>query len=338
MTDPVNSPDPTPSTPAADPAPAAATPPAASAPASDPAAPAASAPATPAADPAAQAPAAQPNTILKAAEGAEPPVKPVGDFPDDWREKLAGDNEKMLNMLKRFGSPKALAEAYDSAQTKIRSGIKAPTLSENATPEEITEFRKANGIPETPDGYDLSLPNGLVIGEVDKPYVDKFVEKMHGLNATPSVVKAAIEGYYQLAQEADAAVRGLVEQQKSTNDTELKTEWGGDYQRNLNIVSTYLNNHFGEAGEILANAYDAQGLPLGNNATVLRKLLALAHDHDPVGATIPAVGMSGADQLTSEIETLEKRMKTDPTWHKDTKANNRYMELLTAREKIQKRG
>ncbi len=83
---------------------------------------------------------------------------------EDWREKLAKGDEKKLKSLQRFASPEALTDSYMSAAERIRSGELKTVLPKDAKPEELAAWRKENGIPETPDKYDLTFESGLVIG------------------------------------------------------------------------------------------------------------------------------------------------------------------------------
>ena len=76
---------------------------------------------------------------------------------DDWRTRLAGGDEKELKRLSRFASEADVYKAYRELEKKKSSGELKQALSKDATPEQIAEWRKENGIPETPDKYDLTF-------------------------------------------------------------------------------------------------------------------------------------------------------------------------------------
>lgn len=264
------------------------------------------------------------------------PAKVEPKWPEDWREKYAGEDTKKLELLKRYGSPEAALDALIEARNTIAKGIKGTTLKPDATPEEVAEYRKANGIPEKANEYKIELDNGLQIDPNEKDYVNQFLENLHADNTTPEVANKILNSYYQLKAKADAEYEGYKNQKYVENDTALKAEWGKGYQKNLNIVVGYLQNHFGDAGKILADAYDSSGLPLANNAVVLRTLLRNALDHDPIGTLTPGVGMSGADGIVDELKALETKMKDRNTWFKDEKGQARYRELTAASLKMKK--
>lgn len=277
--------------------------------------------------------------VADPAKPATDPAKPAdvaAKWPDDWREKYAGEDAKKLELLKRYGSPEAALDALIEARNTIAKGVKGTSLKPDATPEEVAEFRKANGIPEKASDYKIELPNGLQIDPNEKDYVNLFLEKLHTDNTTPEVANKILASYYELKNKADAEYEGYKQQKYVENDTILKAEWGKGYQKNLNIVVGYLQNHFGDAGDILANAYDATGLPLANNAVVLRTLLKNALDHDPIGTLTPGVGMSGADGIADEMKQLEVKMKDRNTWFKNEKDQARYRELTAASLKMKK--
>jgi len=105
--------------------------------------------------------------------------KPTDAWGDDWRQNYADGDEKMAKRLERYSSPKNALDALVAAQNKISSGEMQTTLKADATDEERADWRETNGVPATPDGYEVNLFDGLVVGEADKPMVDSFLESAH---------------------------------------------------------------------------------------------------------------------------------------------------------------
>src|SRR3546814_8605810 len=85
------------------------------------------------------------------------------------------------------------------------TGVQTCALPIYATPEQIAEWRKEQGIPEKPEDYDLKFDNGLVIGEADKPLVAEFLKASHATNVTPAQAKAQIAAYYAIQEQQQAA-------------------------------------------------------------------------------------------------------------------------------------
>jgi len=211
-------------------------------------------------------------TIVDDGKAPEAP-KPEGAPPaDDWRSRIAGTDEKLLGFLGRYASEKAFVEAAKKDRDTLRNGLPLKPLSEDATPEEVAAYRKAFNVPEKPDAYLEALPDGLVVGDDDKPVVAKFAEAMHTANAPKAVVDAALSAYYDIVAEQDAAQLQLNEQARQAGIDALREEWGADYRRNINVVATHLSTLPQAVQDVIGNARMEDGTLVGNNPEVLRWL------------------------------------------------------------------
>lgn len=116
--------------------------------------------------------------------------------PGDWRASLPVElqAEKSLESFKDVG---ALAKGF--VETKRLVGRAGEFPGPDAKPEQIAEYRKRAGVPESPDKYPITLPpppegSGM---QWDPALVKAFLGKMHAAHARPEVVQAAIETYYE---------------------------------------------------------------------------------------------------------------------------------------------
>lgn len=255
-------------------------------------------------------------------------------YPEDWREQFANGDEKKLERLKRFASPEALAESYIEIEKRLRSGQFPKGLTAESTPEEVAEYRKAYGVPETPDKYDLNLGDGYVIGDDIKPQVDVFLEKMHAKNTSPDVVKEALKTYFELQAAETAKYLETQEQFKEKTITELRQEWGASYDRNMNVLKNFVQSRFGEASGTIFGAVALDGTPLMNQPAIVRQFMQLAMDNDPVGTVMPSNNATGAD-LDTEIKNLRTlRTTNEKAYFKDPNNSRRLEELLAAKSRI----
>lgn len=267
-------------------------------------------------------------------ESAESKVEP--DWREDWLDKMAGQDEKAKNILGRYASPKAVAEALVAAQKKISSYKPQVELPQNPTEEDIKNYRKAYNIPDEPKGYDIKLDNGLIIGEEDQVIVDKFLERAHARNAKPSEIKATLQDYFETQHAQIQEINQRLDAQRQEAEDELRAEWGGNYRQNANIINNFVTNKFGEQSENVLNAVLADGTLLKNNPKVIRQFLNLAQEVDPV-ATIGRAGMD-SNSIDQEIATIEQTMKTNnKAYFNDKSMIKKYEELITAREKMKSR-
>lgn len=305
--------------------------------------------------PAGDPPAGDPPAGGKPAEGAKPdggtpegeagdpkpadpkPGETKGYWPEDWVARASKGDEKAQKILARFASPEALAESYLAAQAKIRSGELKSALPKNAKPEELTAWRKENGIPEKPEDYDLKFESGLVIGEADKPIIDGFLKYAHEKNLAPDQVKGNIEWYYQEQKRQTDERLAKDDEESRTVTAELAEEWGGQFKRNINMVEGLLNSFPESVRDQLKGARLPDGTGLFNNKEFLRGMAALALEVNPSGTLAPAGG-NQVETVESEIGKIEKVMRENRReYNKDEAMQARYRDLLVAREKLQKR-
>lgn len=255
---------------------------------------------------------------------------------DDWRARIAGDDTKLAGYLARIPSEKALAEQVKRYNDDLKAGKLIKPLPENPTDEELAAYRKAQGVPEKPDAYLESLPNGLVVGEDDKPFVDQFLGNMHKAGAPPEMVNAALETYYNIVEEQIAAQSEAANAAKNTSIEVLREEWGPDYRRNLNVMNGFLDTLPPAVAEAFKFGKGADGLPLGYNADVLKWLTAQAMESNPLATVVPGAGANQASAIAEEIAAIEGKMRTDrAAYNRDDKMQERYRELINARLKLE---
>lgn len=266
--------------------------------------------------------------------GNEP--KPAGDpapAADDWRRKLAGEDENDLKTLGRFSTEKDLWNAYKNLRGKVSSGeLKAP-LAKDATPEQIKEYREANGIPEAPEKYLEAMPDGVDFGDQDREAMVPFLKEMHDMNAPKEYVQAAMKAYHNSVLQQNEKIRENDAAMKAATEDELRTEWGPDYRGNISAVNNLMDAHFpAEVKAALMNARDHEMKPLLFNKGFLQAMAQLGRELNPVGSTY-GTGMDNIDSIETEIKKIEGKMGTKEYW-KDEKMQGRYRELVAAKQRF----
>lgn len=262
------------------------------------------------------------------------------DWPEDWRDKLSGDDNKVRKRLDRFKSPADIFKSFQALEQKLSNGDVKATLPDDATDDQIAAYRKENGIPETADGYLENLPDGLVVGEADKELFGAFTERMHGKNADPAIVGEALAWYNDL-QAQTAAEQSEADKAFERETMQAKmSEWGGEYQANINAITAFLDVAPSDADgttfkEMISGARFADGRAVINHPATLDWLLGLANDANPAGFVSPSSGMSQAETVQDEIAKIEKFMRTNRAeYDKDTKMQERLRALYVAEEKL----
>lgn len=281
------------------------------------------------------------------AAGDDAEAKPY--WPDDWREKMArhraGDDEKAykkeLRRLQNFASPEGVYGMGREAEAKLTSGQLLKVPGKEASEEEIEAFAKALGVPEKPDEYtkDLTLENGAVVGDADKPFVDSFAETMHKAKARPEEFKAALNWYYA-QQEAQAAQMDEEDDAyRIDSERELKEEFGPAFKRRIGAMPVLFQQAPGgsdiknERGVYhrLMGGRTSDGRLIGNDPDIIRWLDSMRAEINP-SATVTEDGVGTPETVENEITNIEKIMREDrKTYNRDYA--DRYSELLNIREK-----
>lgn len=301
------------------------------------------APVAPVVEPAAPA---APATLLtdppaKPADPNAPPAPPAtGDWGADWRTKMAAGNEKKLAIISQYTSPQAVVDALVASKQAL-SGKKT-ALAADATPEQIAAYRKDNGVPEAAEGYLEKLPDGLVIGEADKPYVGEFAKAMHDLNAPPQHVHAALKAYYGIVAKQAEAVADLNEQARVDGTEALMAEWGAEFKGNKNAVGNLLAGFPEEARNAIMAARDQSGLMLFNNPHVLKAFAQVARDINPAASVVSAAGGDVGKTISGELAQIANIRKATPSvyWAEDAAGKamrGRELELIAAEQSLPKR-
>lgn len=256
---------------------------------------------------------------------------------EEWRKKWSGGDAKIEKRLERYSSEKDVVNALIAAQNKISSGELKSALKPDASDEEKAQWREENGIPDSPEGYEINLPEGLVIGEADKPVVDGFLKFAHEANYHPSQVNKAMEWYYQEQDRQMQAQEEFDIQSQQSGEDELHAEWGQDYRKNVQLAMNLLDQAPGGLKERIMGARLADGVALGNDPDALRWLTGLSREINPVATVVPGSGANAMQAIESEISNLRSMMgdHTSEYWKGPNAEKNqaRYRELTTAMQK-----
>ena len=267
------------------------------------------------------------------AEQKEEPTNPA--FPDNWREILAGDDEKLLNQYKRFPSLFDLAKSWKHSRDLISSGKYKSALPENPSEEELAEWRQQNGVPESWEQYDRDLGDGMVLGEEDAPIVDNFLQAMHQANLPAAQAKEVLKWYYQWNDNLQQEQYQKDVEFKESALEELRTEWGSEFKANLNAIRTVVD---GEIADLLFNARAETGERLGDHPAVLKMLAQVAREINPAATIIPGSGTNNLQTVTEELAQIQSLMRDNPYeyWKgpKSAYYQKRLQELNAAAERL----
>lgn len=239
--------------------------------------------------------------------------KTPATFPENWREIIAGEDPKALSYFKRYASPVNVGKALLGLRSKMDAGeiVRSKPEGDPKDPkfiEALNEWRAQAGVPESHEGYLEKIPDGLVIGEDDKPQVESFIKGMHEADAPPAYVHKALQWYAQVKEQNALARSEADKAHRAQAEDNLRSEWGPEYRPNINGVRSMFANYGNEALlDRFFSARMADGTPIGDDPDTLRFLVALDKQINPYGTVPPPDSVSGKAMAT-EKQQIQKAM------------------------------
>lgn len=160
----------------------------------------------------------------------------------DWRKAMAGDDPEELKALERYTDPVQARKAWKEAVAKISEGGKVKVPGENATPEEIAEFNKALGVPESPDKYEITAKpvDGYEVSDADKSFLNGMTARLHDAiakGAKPKdIVNLAHQLYYDAAADSAIAQETAAAEAAAEGEKQNRDLWGSQYDANIKLA------------------------------------------------------------------------------------------------------
>lgn len=285
-------------------------------------------------------------TLLSGAEvGDKPVAAAAGYWQPDWRQELVkqvGGDKKLEERLGRFGSPSDILKSYLSLEKEKSSGQLKRELPENATEEQKAEWRKEMGLPEKADDYldKLTLPDGVVLGEMDKPVAAAFAEAAHAGDLKPEQYSKLVAKYYEIQDQKNTAQYEADEQYRQATNDALNAEWGHEFRPNINAVKNFLAGMPEAERNKILEGRDADGRKIGDNPVFVRYLAQMARELNPAATLVPATGDIGksVDARLGELKVMIKDRSSE-YYHgpNSAKLKAEYRQLLDAQDKMKSR-
>ena len=255
---------------------------------------------------------------------------------DDWnaeRTAIAGGDAGMLKRLSRYTTRVDAIRAGVEAQNKIGSIRVQQPLTADSSPEDVSAYRQAHGIPETSDKYQIQLSDGLIIGDNDQPIVDKFLAVAHKHHLSPGVVNDIISNQLALQDHAIQARAAADRESLSQARAILQNNdvWGSETQLNINMIHGLLDKAPEGVKEQLRAGRMADGTPIFNHPPTLQWLASIAREANPLATVVPGSGSNGMQAVSDRIKKIEDARRTDPdSYWKNPSTQKEYGGLLEA--------
>jgi hypothetical protein len=301
------------------------------APAADPKIDAAPAGDAPAADAAADAGGDKPSSFLDSADdpAIEKPIAAPATWPEDWRDKMAGEDKALRKRLDRFPEPTAILKSFTELETRFKKGGPAadePMPDPEKEPEKAKEWRAARGVPDDPTGYAIPDTVKALVTDADKPKLADFTEAMHKAGISASAVAPVMEWYFKEQAAGVEAVRQADLADKEEVQETLRSEWGADFRANATVAKRFAEEI--TPGFDWFSARLPDGRVLGNVPEFVKSLAQMGlREYGDVAFA----GGEQTNKTTARKEELERMMANDPqAYRADPKLSKEYEQIMEA--------
>jgi len=249
------------------------------------------------------APAAKPG---EPAPSPAPSPSPAPAPVTDWRDSI--QDAALKEHAKRFTDVAALVSANLDQHKRLSASIRVP--GKDAKPEEIVEYRKRIGVPETPDAYKFELPNGREATDADKAFQKAMAETFHAVNITAEQAAALNKKWNDHVVTSVKAVQDADKAYAERTQAELKTKWGADYDTNVTFSKRAAQTIFAEDYDAARALEDKSGRFIFDNPIMLKAFAKLGREMGEDGLRGGAMSDGDRATLKEQIRKLDDEFYT----------------------------
>lgn len=199
-----------------------------------------------------------------------PEAASMGDLPKSvWYEAI--EDSSLRRSAEKFKEPGDLLKSYVELERRLSKSVTPP--GPDASPDEVMAYRKRVGIPVSHAGYKFDLPAGSEGSPLDSDFQKAMATAFHDTGITLEQAKAlntAFNVFGGSLQERTAGENLRLHQQAAEQaETQLREEWGRDFNLNARYAHTACTKFFNED---LAEIELKDGTLLGSHPAFLRGL------------------------------------------------------------------
>jgi hypothetical protein len=283
------------------------------------------APAAPAATSGAPAVAAAAATALGAAPAPAPAAQASNE--GQWFDQIQSPDVKTWAQAKGFKDPLAATESAYNLEKLIgfdRAGRTLVLPKDDASPEELAQFHAKLGVPATPDGYKLPVPENS-----DPELVKTMQQWMHKAGATPRVAEALTKEFVAFSEAQTKAAEKQIVAASDQAFAGVMSEWGAEADKHIELGKRF-------AAQVLPDEIQLDSGDKVKREDFLRTLfnrtgatgalvrmfakagMGMAEDTVRSGGDAPGMGTSaqGAAQKIAQL-------RADPNWTREYLAGDK---------------
>lgn len=219
-----------------------------------------------------------------------------------WRDSITDEDHR--SVADRFNSPADAIKSIVDLRKQISTSIRLP--GENASDEDVAKFNKAIGVPDSPEGYEFTMPEGREPTDADKAFQGKMAEIFHKSGVSATAAKNLIDGYNEMTVAAEEAQATADKQFVEETEAALQTKWGKDFERNKNLSSRAAKYLFGDNFEDAAQIETKDGKFILDHPVIMEALAKAGVEMAEDG--FMKMDPEAAGSVQEEINNLNKEL------------------------------
>jgi hypothetical protein len=274
------------------------------------------------------------STPAAASPAATPPAQFFGEhiakegkFEEGWTENLrAAGFERLATKAALAKDEATFFKTMDEALGLI--GKKAPAVAypqPGASDEEVAHFRKAAGVPESAEAYQLkpaSMPEGLEWSDEDAKAYGEIFHKHHVPQAAAQeLVDRHMQSIANMALEGQERIMSKVGKFAQASEATFQKEWGDEYDTRLEANRAFVTTRF--APEELADPV----LQAALSHPAIVRMVDTARRELRGASGLPGVGQEVASGSHSPRQQAFEIMAANPNWERMPELAKRINEL-----------
>jgi len=226
---------------------------------------------------------------------------------DDWRSSLSDDLRENPT-LNNFKDVESLAAAH----VNLKSHLGRDKITKPVTEDDWNDVYKFLGRPETPDEYEVALPDekpDAIKAQFNDETIGAFRAKAHELGLNSNQVSELIGWQANNLTSQFSEYENQQGQSIEQGEKALKEEWGRAYDQNIKFAHKAFDEY---GGEELATLMEQSGL--GNNPAVLKAFANIAKTTMPDKDLVGAVEGAGRVMTPEEAQMEAKSLMSNPAY------------------------
>jgi hypothetical protein len=224
----------------------------------------------------------------------------------DWRAMVT--DPTLQEHAKRFNSLDDLVKGNVELRSD-RDKLKSTAIikpGKDAKPEDVAAYRKAMGVPEKPEDYKFEVAEGVEPTETDKAFQSTMAKIFHDAGISSEAAAALNKGWNTFVAAQAKATKEADEAFAKDAETQLRKEWGNDFDRNTEFAKRALKQLAGDGADDLLNLETKAGRFLLDDPRMLKVFAQVGREMGE-GSLGSVVSDNDRTGIQAEIDTLQSQ-------------------------------